>query len=426
MGRFNRITRLFYYLRRSFWVMPMIGCMLALLLAVAARAADRGGLLAGIAPLDITADGARDVLGAVAGATATMMSLTYTLTLLIFTLAAGQLGPRLLDSFYDNRVNQITIAVMGATFVFAMTSLYLVDPVDGAPVASVAAIVLSLISVPTLIYFVHDVSQRVLIDNEASLTGQRLRQAIRIAFRDPGRETEKPATVPERDPGTAKVVTTRRTGYLRSIDMDELVEDLSKRDAMVELLIQPGEFLIARMPVAMVLRSGEVEDWQKTIDERLICGKSRASEGDILFSANLLTEVALRALSPGINDSFTAICAIDHLSGAFGEMLNRVPRSPLQVDGDGTARVIAGVLQVEEIIDTAFDPIRRNATGNMIVSCALLDALRRMIEVSDERYIAILRDHAVRIEATALPDRATEEDRRHLAAKLIPITKKAA
>ena len=392
----------------------MAGSVLGIVLAFLVHLADDSDAIPSHDVLVINADAARALLGTIAGGTATMMTLTYTLTLLIFTLAAGQLGPRLLDSFYDNRVNQITITIIGATFVFALVSLWLVREGHEARSATAIATLLSILSVMTLIYFVHDVSQRVLVDNEIARTARRLRVAIEAAFRASDAEPQQIATIPERDTGVGRVVHACDTGYLRSIDLEELVGDMTRHDAAVEILVPPGEYIVERMPVALVQRAGSVEDWDSTVNERLALGRSRSSEGDILFSVNLLVEIALRALSPGINDSYTAVCAVDHLSGAFGELLRRQPSSPLYLDEDGVARVTATVLTVDEIIGTAFHPIRRNAAGNMLVSCAMIDAIRRMIAVSDDDNIPLLRHHADLIGRNALPEGATDVDREHL------------
>jgi len=419
LGRLNRLTRLFHRLRRSFWLLPMLGCLAGCALAILSSAMDRNGLLGDM--FAIEADAARDLMGVIAGATATMMSLTYTLTLLIFTLAAGQLGPRLLDSFYDNRVNQLTITMIGTTFVFAMVGLYLVSDDHEARTGTVTAIVLAVAGVMTLIYFVHDVARRVLVDNEIAVTARRLRMAFDGAFRDHGEDPQPAAIQPERDEGEARVIHATRTGYLRSIDLDELVKDMAKHDAMVEIVTAPGEFVVERASVALVHRAGTIEDWEKTVNGRLVLSRARSSEGDILFSVNLLVEIALRALSPGINDSFTAISAIDHMSGAFADLLHRQPASPLYLDEDGVARVTADALSATQIVNTAFHPIRRNAAGNMLVSCAMLDAIRRMVEVSDDVHLPLLRHHADLVSRSALGPDALDEDREYLAGRLLTV-----
>lgn len=403
----------------------MLGCLAGILLAICAHLIDDNDLFGDTTlpgeVLIIGKDTVRSLLSTIAGATATMMSLTYTLTLLIFTLAAGQLGPRLLDSFYDNRMNQVAIAIMSATFVFMLVAIFLLTEGQGASVTGIIAIMLAVLSVGTLIYFVHDVAQRVLVDNEIALTAKRLRATIAGAFRERDNATQPVEAMPDRDAGPARIIHCSDTGYLRSIDIDELVQYLAKTDGTVEILVAPGEYLIQRMPVAIVRRAGSVEDWEKTINERLVLGRSRSSEGDLLFLVNLLVEIALRALSPGVNDSFTAVSAIDHLSGAFGDMLQRIPASPLYQDEDGVVRVMASVLTVDQILDTALNPIRRNAAGNMLVSCTIIDAIRRMIEVSDAEYIPLLRHHADLVGRTALPADAAEEDRQHLATRLLTV-----
>ncbi len=424
LSRLNRLTRIFHWLRRSFWLMPMAGCTLGIGLAWGATAMDARGIAEGITAIDPGT--VRDLLTTVAGATATIMSLTYTLTLLIFTLAAGQLGPRLLDSFYDNRVNQIAIGIMGLTLTYSLVALFLLPEDRGMPVTGSVAIASIVLTVGTLIWFVHDVSQRILVDNEISRAAQRLDAVIAEAFRHPDDDPAPEGTMPERDAGAARVIHACHTGYLRSIDVEELVADMRAHDALVEMLVAPGDYVVARMPVALVHRRGSIEDWDETVNGRLAVGRSRSSEGDILFSANLLVEIALRALSPGINDSFTAISAVDQLSGAFATLLHRHPASPYYTDEDGVVRVMAGALTAERIVDTALHPIRRNAAGNLLVSTALLDALSRLMTVSDPAHHPLLRRHAALVGETALPDDATRDDRDHLRTRLSTVLSDAA
>lgn len=418
MERLSEISRVLHNLRRSFWALPLAGCVSGVALAIASRGMDGAGV-SFLDFMDVSEDTARALMGAVAGAVATIMSLTYTLTLVIFTLATGNLGPRLIDSFTDNRINQITIALLGCTFLHAMTALYLMDD-RTAQATALTTLVLTCASTGMLVWFVHDVAQRILIDNEVARTAQKLDAQVNLVFRAAGEgQSRAPETrFPDRTPGPAQIVHAVQSGYLRAIEIPRLVRDMRGHHGLVELLVAPGEFVARGGAVALIHRGDEGTDWDAILGKRMIYGRARTSEGDLLFSVNLLVEIALRALSPGINDSFTAISCIDHLSGIFADLLRREPPSPYHSDTDRIVRVMGTVLGTEEIVGTGFHPIRRNAAGNILVCDALLDALARLLALADAQHHALLREHARLVAQAALPDGAPQTDRDHIRKRL--------
>lgn len=376
-------------LKRSFWLLPLLGCVLGIVLAAAAKQLDAPGGFDGddVLPAfaSIEAENARSLLATIAGAMATMLSLAYTLTLVVFTLAAGALAPRLLESFSDNRANQIAIAVLGGSFVYALVSLYLINSDTQPRYAAFGGILLAVISVGTLVYFVHDVAQRVLVDNEIARASERLRAAVELEFQaDAPEPVEDPRPMGRRE----LEIFAERSGYIQTISRSSLISRAAEQDAFVALEVAPGDFiaegsLIARLHGGRDAAMGE-EDWPKAVNTALVLGPSRTSERDVLFCVHLLVEIALRALSPGVNDSFTAVRCIDQLSAALAKAAGMHPRQAIRTDDDGAPRLAAAQVTFEDLLDAAFKPICRDAERNLLAQAALRRAFDRLRAIAPE------------------------------------------
>ncbi len=398
-------------LPNSFWFLPLLGCLLCLGLAVALRMADSRLALQDLGPawdfLAIAPANASTVLSTIAGAMATMVSLVYSLTLVVFTLAAGNLGPRLLESFSNNRVNQFTIAITGGTFLFSLSGLYLMELEGQARLTVAAAIFLAVLSIATLIYFVHDVAGRVLVDNEVARAASRLDKAVDKAFLCAPAE---PAVVPTRTTIFTKTLVAEREGYIVSLDPAKIVGLAKTHNGIITLRVQPGDFVIPGMVLADLRTDTEPGD--VPLERHIVYGAARTADHDVLFGVRLLVEIALRALSPGINDSYTAVSCVDHLSRPLSCVVQRHPRSAVLKDAAGDSRVVQPVIDAEGVLSKALGPLRRNARDNLILQSALLQALTRLAALSLPAYRPIIRQHIDLVAsealetATAAPDRA--------------------
>ena len=388
-------------LKHSFWALPLIGCLLGVGLAAGTYYLDApgaGDLYAALPEFTrIQPESARTLLGAIAGAMATMLSLTYTLTLVVFTLAAGTLAPRLLESFSDNRANQMTIAILGATFVFALVSLYLLSENSEARFTALAAIVLAMISVGALVYFVHDVANRVLVDNEIARAAGRLKTAVARDFLP-----EPPPSVSDLRPLLGRGVEIRalRSGYIQTIDEAPLLTRACEHETFIELEIQPGDFIAEGCRIAR-LHGGSEKHWTQAIDKALLTGAARTSDRDVLFCVNLLVEIALRALSPGINDSFTAVRCVDQLSAAMVQASRLHPRARIRFDRDGQPRMATPTVTLEALLSAAFEPICQNAEDNALVQAALKRAFDRIESVAPAEHLPMIQKKAERVSDAA-------------------------
>ena len=317
------------------------------------------------------------ILSVVATGAMTALALAYSLTLVVFTLAASSVGPRLLKRFTTERVNQVTAGLLGGTFLYALIALGLSGSMLPR-LATLGAGLLSLASVVQLIWFVRSVAQSVSVDDEMANIAARLEDDLqRLLDNQKGDEPLPDA----REFETA--ARTSRAGYLARFD----------RPVVLRIEHMPGEYLLKNTDVIGVSR--EIDD--RTRD--LLAGTvkqepARSDAGTVHFSMNLLIEIALRALSPGVNDTFTALAACDMLSGAIAGIANTEPRPEVLFDKDDVARVILPGASVRQLIDLGFHPLRRAARDNILMAEGLARAYQRLFEVGSAQTRQHLAEHA--------------------------------
>lgn len=399
-----------------FW--PVLLSLSGVLLALFALSADDRGwadvLVRDLPMLDVGREGARSVLGTIAGAMMTVISLVYSLTLLVFTLAAGNIAPRLLETFTDNRVNQITVGLLGATFLFSLLSLHGVNNVEKARLTVLIGMALATTSFFWLVYFVHDTARRIMVDNEIGRVQRGLRVAIDTLLAEkPGERDEDSDTLPDGD-GTPLLA--EKSGYITAIHLDQLLSLARARDGFIRMFVAPGRFVVSGE--AMATTYGLADSDERALRRGIVVSDARAPEGDIQFSIHLNVEVALKALSPGLNDAYTAVSAIDHLSASLARILRRgTPSALIRDDGD-VPRIWCRTITLKEIVGTALHPLRRAARDNLLVTLKLIEAIGRMAKVADPAHVGILHRHLRLIAEDMARTVRTRDDRRELAEHL--------
>jgi uncharacterized membrane protein len=408
-------------LRRSFWLLPSLMALVALIaapLTLSLDGSDVGDWLAEQVSLPhMNTDGARLILSTIAGSMMTVASLVFSMTLVTLTVAAGNMGYRLLDRYMGSRVNQVALGLFLATFVFALLILTGVHPgEDGVPRLSVVVtMALALASFGWLIYFVHHLASSIQIDNiVAEVAAEVTSEVRRFGTDDAGDESRvkvEPPDLEGRQP--ALEVPAAESGYLQTIDVDGLVALATKHDLLLQLLCRPGHFAIDGLPLVNVF--GPVEDEDKFCRQVLglmVFGPRRTAAQDVEFSLNLLVEIAARALSPGINDYFTAIACTDHIAGALRAVTHIGIPKGVHTDDDGAVRVLQIVPDFASFADAALDPMRQNARDNLPVTLRLLENLVMLAKCADGAQVReVLLRQGELITGTAEASARTDKDR---------------
>lgn len=406
-------------LAKGFLFIPICITLLGAALAFAAFLIDDLELLTGVFDFfgykSISVDGARSVLSTIAGAMMSVISLVYSLTLVVFTLAAGNISARLLETFASNRTTQITIGLLGATFLYSMLVLFGVDESEDLRFSVILSIILAASSFFWLVYFVNDVAGRIRVDAEIGRIHASLRSSIDQLLANEPRE--KPRDEDEIPDLPVQVFKAKQSGYITFIDSDRLVEIAKTLDGFIEVSVSPGTYVIEGMPIAKIRTRTDEPDLHP-IRATFHIEKARAPEGDIQFSVHLMVEIALRALSPGVNDSYTAISAIDHLSASVARILQRGAPSSLISDEDDTPRLWLTIIEVHDLVDTAIGPLRQAARGNILVLDHLISALEKAALVCRTEHLPLVANQLFNIAQDAVFSIESRPDRRQIARRL--------
>ncbi|TXM70726.1 DUF2254 domain-containing protein [Methylobacterium sp. WL120] len=365
------------------------------------------------------AEGARALLSAVASSTIGVAGTTFSITIAALTLASGQMGPRLLRNFTRDARNQIVLGIFLGTFAYALMVLRTVRTVQESPfvphLAITGAMVLALLSLATLVWFVHHIAASINVETVVDAVHRDLLSAVEARTRD-GAGMTLPARLP-----TGGGVLTNGSGYLQAVDEDGLADWAHEHRVTAALRVRPGDYVPSGFPVAFL--SAGVEGAEPAIRRALTFGRRPAAMQDLEYSIRQLVEIAVRALSPGINDPFTAGSVVDHLGDALCRVASRhLPTGA--VARDGKVVVVVPVTDYDGLCDSMFHMIRQNAAGSVHVLARMLDVLTRVAEVErlTNRTYELSR-HADLVIAAARRDVADPHDLADLEARHVRFVK---
>jgi uncharacterized membrane protein len=409
-----RFRHLWETLRSSLWFVPALMIAVASGLSFVSIALDRGGAHQVIAKTGWVwgggPDGAREVLSTIAGSMITVAGVVFSITIVAFQLASSQFGPRLLHNFMRDTGNQVVLGTFIATFLYSLLVLRTVRGEGNdefVPYLSVAlAIVLAVVSLGVLIYFIHHVSVSIQASHVITVVGDELARVIERIFPQKlghGAAVDslsKEAVIPENFASAAHPIAAADSGYLQTIDTDKLMAVASTHNLLLELHYRPGHFIEQGSAFVLAWPDSRInEQVTKQINAALIWGPERTLTQDIEFAVNQLVEVAVRALSPGINDPFTAIRCIDRLGAVLCQLAERVMPSPYRYDDTDTLRVIVPPVTFASVTDTAFNQIRQYGRTSVAVTIRLLECIAAVAaHTYREVDRAALRRHAILIE----------------------------
>jgi uncharacterized membrane protein len=283
-------------------------------------------------------------------------------------------------------------------------------------------VVLAMASLGVLIYFIHHISAMIQAENIVATVGRELEATIDRLY--PERIGHGPAEVtgqhdapqlPATFPHEARPIAAAGTGYLQAVDPDSLLRAATEHDLVLRLVERPGRFVVRGSPLALAWPAQHIDEAVcAAIAGAFILGPQRTQQQDIEFEVNQLVEIAVRALSPGINDPFTAIGCVDQLSAALSRLAERELPAPERYDGEGHLRVIAEPVAFTGVVDAAFDQIRQYGRSSAAVTIRLLEAIA-VIAVRTHRAkdrAALLRQATLiaRGSRDGLPEASDQED----------------
>ncbi len=421
--------------RSSFWFLPALMAGAAVGLALATVALDEEIIVHGWLQgrnwvYTGGAEGASLVLGTIAGSMINIAGVVFSMTLVALSLASSQLGPRLLRNFMRNTTNQVVLGTFVATFVYCLLVLRTIrraEEVVFVPHLSVTVGVLfALASLGVLIYFIHHVSVSIQADEVVARVSAELTRGIERLFpqqmgrAEPRPDDARPGTwLPEEFDREARPIRADGDGYLQFVDTDALMALATQEKMLFRLERRPGQYVVMGCPLVTAWPGDRVtESLAAQVNGVFALGHQRTAAQDIEFAIHQIVEIAVRALSPGINDPFTAITCVDRLGSALRRLAQRDMPSPYRFDEQDRLRVIVPVVTFPDLVNAAFNQIRQSARSSAAVTIRLLESIAVIADAAgrpEDR--AALRRHAemiVRGAREAVPevwDRQEVEER---------------
>jgi uncharacterized membrane protein len=426
-------------LRTTFWLVPTLLVIVATLLFLVTfeidRAAYHGHLTLPFWLHTGSADAGRQVLIAIAAAVITVVGVVFSITILALTLASQQFGPRMMRNFVRDVGNQVTLGVFVATFVYSVLAL---GTITSGPhgtfvphLSITVAEALLLVDLGVLIYFIHHIAKSIQLPEVIAGIARDLTHAIDAEF-PAGQGALQPAEPagPEKSvaellkliEGRGGVVRSETSGYLQFVGYAQLVEIAAATDSVIRLNYRPGHFMTAGRPLATVWPSGAAEQVALALTKAHVTGPHRTLMQDPVFAIDQLVEIAIRALSSAVNDTFTALTCIDWLSAGLSRVSGRVLTEAVYRDRMGRIRLIEFDPSYARMVNRAFDKVRQAASGMPAVIIRMLDALTAIMEQTgsaEQRRILLRQGEMIMLSATeSVPDPNDLEDIRRRSVRL--------
>jgi uncharacterized membrane protein len=397
-------------LRTTLWLVPTILVAAAVLLFVATFEIDLAAY-----HKDLTlpfwmrtgsADAGRQVLIAIAAAVITVVGVVFSITILALTLASQQFGPRMMRNFVRDVGNQVTLGVFVGTFVYSVLALGSItsDPRgDFIPHLSITvAEGLLLVDIAVLIYFIHHIAKSIQLPEVIAGIARDLMKAIDAEYPEQKEVGHGQALSSDSQPAAelarlmeekGGVVPANASGYLQFVGYAQLVEIATRTNGVIRLDHRPGHFVAAGSPLATVWPSDAAPQVAMALAKAHVTGPHRTLMQDPVFAIDQLVEIAIRALSAAVNDTFTALTCIDWLSAGLRQVSGRELREGVYRDRSGRIRLIEFDPSYARMVNRAFDKIRQAARGMPAVIIRMMDALRSVMEVttSDEQRRILVR-----------------------------------
>jgi uncharacterized membrane protein len=378
-------------LRTSLWLLPTLMGSVAVALSAAATSVD--AVLADADPAGMpifvfvsAAGDARDVLSSLLASMITMTSLVFSITMVVLSLAANQFGPRLIRSFMATRHTQLALGTFVMTSVYCLLQLASVgssmkNDAEAYPSVSLG-IALTLVSVLVLVLYLHFLARSIISETVIKRLGLEITDMLsELDEMAADRNHDSEDALPKGFEENSRFFGPRTDGFVQSVDLERLCEIAQKRNVFIAFSFRPGDYVIADGGGIGIFPAGRwSEDLQQQVCQAVVVGSRRTSTQDPEFAIRHLVEMAVRALSPGINDPYTAVAVLAQLSAGLAHLMHRALPSSVIKGADGDARIVLPRSTYASLVGAAFNQIRQNAIGKPFVIMHLMEAIQRVAD----------------------------------------------
>ena len=366
-------------------------------------------------------DDARAILGAMLGCVSTVLALIFSVALLVLSMVANLFGPRLLYRFVQDWVTQVCIGLFMGAFIYVFL-VFLVTHQDQSSsfipqVSLITSWFVVLGAFSFLVFYSHRVAVLIqnpdaigrIVDDLRHVVNQQQTSNISDSI------NENNELLLERSQYDRGTVTSSGSGYLQTIDSEILVDAAFRQSAVIILPFRPGQFVLEGEPIAYVTPASANVDLRALIRRSVQLGRHRVLHQDVEFGVAQIVEIAIRALSPAINDTFTGVACVDLLGEALTILAAAPKHHGCSFDASGNIRLQVRPILVSRLIKQAFDQIRQAAADNPAVSIRLLSTIGRLgAKMPHQEQIGTLKAQALAVWETANSKAPVSMDRHDL------------
>lgn len=377
-----RVHEFWELARSSFWFLPSLMMLAGLILFAITLTIDElhpaGGVLHALFYSGGTTS-ATNLLQTLTGAMVAIATVVFSTMMVVLTLATSQFGHRLIRSFMRDRANQAVLGIFLATFVYCMLVFHMVgnDPENRfVPDVSLSVgFVLALFATCTLIYFTHHMAQLFAAPEVLETVGVEFDQAIDRMYPDHAGDDGTPA--PELGHGTQDLIAPDG-GYVQAIGVVALREIAQRHDIVIESRVSYGDYVLPGGVLARLHGAGLDPDTAGHAAREYVLGRSRMTDHDLLFAVNQMAEIGVRALSPALNNPFTALDCVNRIGRSLAVLIARPMPTEVVTDPDGEMRLVIRVPNFHDLLDAAFMPIRNYGRTSVITMREVLRVIEKL------------------------------------------------
>ncbi len=390
----NKLRQLWSTLRSSFWFMPSLIVLVSIIFAVVLIEADSTGsdqwLYQWPRLFGAGAQGARDMMSTIAGSMMTVVGVTFSMILVVLALVSSQYTSRILRNFMRSRVSQVVLGIFAGIFTYSLIVLRTIRSGDeGTFVPNIAvffSFVLALGGVVALMFFIHHIASSIQASSIIASVAQETIAAIDRLFPEKhGQEPDKVDDDQKFHPLAMRNwrgVPAEKDGYIQSVNNAGLLRLARDRKTTVQMEHGIGDFVVRNTTLASLsLKETPDEETINALQATFTISRYRTVEQDVAFGIRQIVDVALKALSPGINDTTTAVMCVDYLTAILARIAPRQIPSLYRYD-EGELRVIAKGPSFESLLAESFDQIRSNTKGDVAIMLRILGAIQTLASLT--------------------------------------------
>lgn len=386
----KKLRVLWSYLLSNFWFVPLLTLALFIVLSFVALWLDeffhpklfqRWTVVFGLGT-----GGARGMLSTIANSMMSIVGITFSITIVILSLVSSQYTSRTLSTFMRSHFTQFVLGSFIGIYTYCLIILKSVS--DGSNdvilphISTSIAMILALFGAVILVFFIHHIASSIQVSRIIREIGSDAIQSMDVLFPEKLGEAASPEETYVL-PDTWRVVSAPKSGYLKTVDEQALERIAKKKNLLMKIEPRIGDFIVQQTPIVNIAFLHEFdEELLNDVRSAFVIGAQRSIEQDLAFGIRQLVDIALKALSPGVNDTTTAVMCVDYLTAILVRLVTREIPSNFRLV-EGSLRVITNNRDFSELLALAIDQIYACALGNAAVQLALLRLIERVISQTE-------------------------------------------